>query len=241
MKKLITLSLLACMSWAQAAPFPIEGEDYALTDVAELGLTKEDLFKKMERKFIKLGGSICANRAHMWAYDFKRDFNIDSGKLFLFYTKKTGEGTLKNWWYHVTPVISENNKVYAMDAAFSGIKGPLEPKQWLHYFTGSNNCRAIQDTDTDLLNRMFKGAAFPETTELGTYDCYYRIVPAGYWFPSNVAKHILGQDQTGRPVRFDRPEIDKGEVYSACVEAVTSSLGRLLGGGRKKCREYIGQ
>jgi hypothetical protein len=238
--KVVMTALLTLFSFASIAQdITLPGEDYVMNDIASLGIAKEEVFKGMDRKFIKLGGSICANRAHMWSYDFKRDHNIDGGKLFLFYTKKTGEGTLKNWWYHVTPVINEKGQIFAMDAGFSGIKKPLTPKEWLHYFTGSYNCREIQDTDTDLINRMFKGAAFPETTAVGTYDCYYRIVPAGYWFPSSVAKHLLGTDSSGRPVRFERPEIRKEEVYSACVEAVTSSIGRFLGGGKKKCREYV--
>lgn len=224
-----------------AGPITLPGEDYSLNDVAELGLSKEELFKKMDRDFIKLGGSICANRAHMWSYDFKRTHDIDSAKMFLFYTKKTGEGTVKTWWYHVTPVINEKSELFTMDAGFSGIKKPLKPKEWLHYFTGSQNCREIQDTDTGLIKRMFQGSVYPETTEYGTYDCYYRIVPAGYWFPSSVAMHLLGQDSAGVPSRFERPEINKNEVYSACLEAVTGSLGRLVGSGRKKCRQFVGE
>lgn len=224
-----------------ASPVPLPGEDYALTDLAELGLKKEDLFKKMDRDLIKLGGSICANRAHMWSYDFKRFHDVDSGKLFLFYTAKTGRRERNSWWYHVTPVVSENNTIYAMDAGFSFIKSPLTVNQWLEKFTKSTNCHAIQDNETHLIERMFSGATFPSTTVSGTYDCYYRIVPAGYWFPGSVARHLLGRDSRGNPVRYERPEILRSEVAAACREAATSSLGRFLGGGKKKCERYMNQ
>lgn len=235
------LFLLFTIPLTHADPITLEGENYQVSDVAQMGFSKEALFKGMDRDFIKLGGSICANRAHMWSYEFKRTYNIDSAKLFLFYTKKTGEGTVKTWWYHVTPLINENSTLYAMDAGFRGIKEPLHVQEWLHYFTGSNNCRAIQNSDTDLIERMFKGRVYPETSEVGTYDCYYRIVPAGYWFPSSVAMHLLGRNASGRPVHFERPEIRKEEVYAACVEAVTSSLGRVFGAGKKKCRKFVGE
>lgn len=222
-----------------AAPVQLPGEDYSLTDVAELGLKKEALFRQMDRDLIKLGGSICANRAHMWSFDFKRFYNVDSGKLFLFYTPKTGRRERNSWWYHVTPVVSENNTIYAMDAGFSFIKGPLTVAQWLEKFTKSTNCREIKNEDTELIERMFSGATFPATTSLGTYDCYYRLVPAGYWFPGSVARHLLGRDSRGRPVRHERPEILASEVRSACREAVTSGLGLILGGGKKKCENYM--
>lgn len=239
----LTVSILSILFSLNtiAGPVPLPGEDYSLTDVAELGLKKEDLFKKMDRDLIKLGGSICANRAHMWSYDFKRFHNVDSGKLFLFYTPKTGRRERNSWWYHVTPVISENNTIYAMDAGFSFIKGPVTVAQWLEKFAKSTNCREIQDSDTHLIERMFSGATFPSTTSVGTYDCYYRIVPAGYWFPGSVARHLLGRDSSGRPVRYERREVRSDEVRSACLEAVTSGLGRLLGGGKKKCERYMSQ
>ena len=51
---------------------------------------------------------------------------------------------------------------------------------------------------------------------------------------------LLGVDETGKPVRHVRDEIEKDEVYAACVEAVTGPLGRALGGGKKRCAKYLG-
>ena len=47
-------------------------------------------------------------------------------------------------------------------------------------------------------------------------------------------------DEDGKPVHYVRDEIDNDEVYEACVEAVTSSVGRVLGGGKKRCKDYLG-
>jgi hypothetical protein len=215
--------------------------NWKMTDISTKGHKKEILFSKMNRNLIKVGASICSNRALVWAYDFKRNQDIDAGKLFLFYTKKTGEVGLKTWWYHVTPVINENGSIYAMDAGFPGsIVKPITPNEWLKKFAGSTNCKEIKANETDLIERMFDGYVYPSTTSHGTYDCYYTITPGGYWTPGSVAKGLLGVDEDGKPVHYVRDEIDNDEVYEACVEAVTSSVGRVLGGGKKRCKDYLG-
>lgn len=215
--------------------------NWQMTDIATKGLKKEALFTKMNRDLIKLGASICSNRALVWAYDFKRFQNIDAGKVFLFYTKKTGDTGQKTWWYHVAPVINEKGTIYAMDAGFSGnINSPITPKEWMKKFTGSTNCKEIQAGENDLIERMFDGYVFPQTTSYGTYDCYYKITPGAYWTPGTVAQGLLGVDEDGKPVPHRDNEIDSDEVYAACVEAVTSPMGRVLGGGKKKCEKYLG-
>lgn len=215
--------------------------NWKMTDISTKGFKKEALFSKMNRDLIKVGASICSNRALVWAYDFKRNQDIDAGKLFLFYTKKTGEVGLKTWWYHVTPVINENGTIYAMDAGFpSMIRNPITPMEWLKKFAGSTNCKEIKANDTDLIKKMFDGYVYPATTSHGTYDCYYTITPGGYWTPGSVAKGLLGVDENGTPVHYVRDDIDNDEVYAACVEAVTSSVGRVFGGGKKRCKDYLG-
>jgi hypothetical protein len=216
-------------------------KDWKLTDVASQGYSKEKLFSNMNRDFIKLGGSICSNRALIWSFDFKRNQNVDAGKVFLFYTRKNGEIGQKTWWYHVAPIINEKGVVYAMDAGFpSRIKSPITAKEWLKKFSGSTKCKEIQSNETDLVTRMFDGYVFPETTSYGTHDCYFKFTPAGYWTPSSVAMGLLGKDSDGNPISYVRDEINTDEVYAACVEAVTSPLGRVLGGGKKSCKKYIG-
>lgn len=218
-----------------------EFSNWKMTEISSRGFNKEALYSKMNRSVMKPGASICSNRALVWAYDFKRNQNIDAGKLFLFYTKKTGEVGQKTWWYHVTPVINEKGTIFAMDAGFPGmIKTPLLTNDWLKKFSGSTNCKEIKASDTDLIERMFAGYVFPETTSHGTHDCYYSITPGGFWTPATVAMGLLGKDENGRPVNYVRDHIEKDEVLEACLEAATSSIGRVFGSGKKRCEEYLG-
>jgi hypothetical protein len=89
------------------------------------------------------------------------------------------------------------------------------------------------------VEHIFKAAVYPEETSYGKYDCYYKVVPAGYWTPNAVAMNLLGRNSYGTPVSYNREEIDQDEVYSACIEATTNSFGRILGSGKKKCKKYL--
>ncbi len=233
------LILTTCMSFSASAYKLPDYNNWELTDLANKNISKEELFKNMDRDFIKVGQSICSNRAHMWTFDFKRQYDIDAAKIFLFYTKKTGEVGRKTWWYHVAPVINENNNLFVIDAGFYAIQKPLSTKEWLHSFIGSNKCKEIMAGEDELIERMFSGAVFPETTSYGTYDCYYKITPAGYWTPASVATNLLGRNYSGVPTHYVRDEIDSDEVYAACTEAVTNPIGRILGSGKKKCKKYL--
>jgi hypothetical protein len=147
----------------------------------------------------------------------------------------------RTWWYHVAPVIAEKSRLWVMDAGFTrGVSAPLTIQTWLKDFIGSDHCKEIHANETSLIERMYYGQTFPETTEHGTFDCYYKVVPAGYWTPSSVAKNLLGRDEAGKPVTFVRDQISLEEVYMACKEAVTSSLGYVLGSGKNKCKKYLG-
>lgn len=211
-----------------------------VTDITTRNQTKESLFNGLNRDLVKVGESICSNRALMWVYDLKRHHNIEAAKMFLFYTGKTGHVGRKTWWYHVTPVVNEKGQLFTIDAGFPGfIDGPLTLNEWLHDFVGSSSCKEIKATDTDLIERMFSGRVFPESTAHGRFDCYYMLAPAGYWTPASVAMGLLGRDENGTPVHYVRDQIDTDEVYSACVEASTSTLGRVFSNPKKKCKRYV--
>lgn len=221
--------------------------NWSMTDIRSRGLTKEYLFQQMDREFIKTNSSICSNRALMWAHDFKRDFGLKTGKVFLFYTKPKEEieedesPREKTWWYHVAPIVNDGGEIVVLDAGFTNfVRGPLKPNEWLLKFSHSYGCKYIHSNETDLLKLIYRQQTFPRETAYGKNECYYKYVPHTYWTPESVAKNVLGVDRQGRPVRLERHEINKNELYSACVEATTSSVGRVFGSNKKACKEYAG-
>jgi len=241
------IALLAIVLSFSALAEDLKLNDYSwwtVTDITSKNLTAKSLFKRMDREFIKTKSSICSNRALMWANDFKRDHDLNTAKIFLFYTKKEETPTtfnIKTWWYHVAPVVNENSNLLVLDAGFPGfVNGPLTTGEWLKKFVRSSNCKEINANETDLVSLIFNQRVFPKSTSYGNYDCYYKIVPHTIWTPEVLALNLLGTDRTGRPVRVERDSISLNELYQACLEATTGSIGYTLGASKEKCKEYVG-
>lgn len=235
---------MALSTMAFAQDVKLKNFDWTLTDIKSKGLNSKTLFDRMDRKFINLKSSICSNRAIMWNYELEGRYNIDTGKIFLFYTKESGinEQSLRGWWYHVAPVVNENGVVTVLDAGFPGfIKSPITTTEWLQKFSKHSKCKEIQPHETGLIERMFVGSLYPDLTEYGYNKCYYMITPSPYWTPATIATEILGRDENGRPARIDRTKINHGELEYACLEATTNKLGRFFGGvaAKEKCEEFI--
>jgi hypothetical protein len=64
-------------------------------------------------------------------------------------------------------------------------------------------------------------------------------VPGYYWFPASIAYHELKKDDEGNKVEFNPTKFDVNEVFEACVEAASSKVGRVLGGGRAFCKKHL--
>jgi hypothetical protein len=239
---LMTLTLLftGLMAHAQELQVPFY-DGVFVSDLAQKGLSKERIFRKMQDRLIKYDQSICANRAHMWSYDFQRFFQVDSAKIFIFYTPKTSRASGENWWYHVAPVVNDEGKFYVMDRVFHN--SPATVDQWLQGLNGSlKKCYEIKNEDVDLIQRMFITMPFPETTFRGKYSCYYKIVPVGIWFPVGIAFDLLGTDQSGSVINFKRNElIPEEEVLQACMEANArdSRDNTISMDTKKRCEEYL--
>lgn len=97
--------------------------------------------------------SQCYNRAHIWAYESKYYNDINSMKVFLFFTRKYIRQYNYKWWFHVSPFtyVDEGNGIQekVLDLAFT--RGPTPMKQW-----------------TDLF--MYNRATCPEVTKYSQYE-----------------------------------------------------------------------
>lgn len=245
MKFFSLIALLGLSISAFAQEIKLNPFQWTMTDVASRGLTKESLFKGMDTELVKTNSSICSNRALMWANDFKRDHNLDTGKIFIFFTeKKNDDVKFKVWWYHVAPVINEAGNIWVVDAGFQGRNGINEPRtkeDWMKYFNQGQVCREIKPNETELIELMFSQQTYPKYTAYGNHPCYYMIVPHTIWTPNVLAQTLLGKDSSGKPVRVERPSINQKELMEACVEAATGKLGlgRVFGSSKQKCEDYL--
>lgn len=126
------------------------------------------------------GRSQCFKRAHMWAFDMWSKLNIQSEKLFIFYTKRYAILEDFEWWFHVAPMVTVAGEEYVMDGTF--MQKPITVKEWKDYFIKSDKitCPVIekyQDFENNQWNRL----------------CYLMKVPMYYFSPLNIE----GRDKQG--------------------------------------------
>lgn len=215
----------------------IKDFDYRLTDLASKELKKEDLFQNMQRKMLDLEHSICANRAHLWAWDFQRFYGIKTGKIFIFFGKSIWAGQPKGYMYHVAPYIVENGQEFVMEASYNDLTRPLTIKEWIENETEgrakAEECVEIDAKDTDLTEYFYYRYTLPERRENNLPDgrCYIRKVPGHYWYPMSIAFHDLKKDADGNEIEYAPTEFEIYDVLSACAEAA---------GSERRCRKYLG-
>lgn len=245
MKKLFLAGLVSSAALANGNVGYLKDFNYELTDFAKQGLNKELIFDRLERKMIDLEKSICANRAHMWAYDIFRATGANTGKIFIFFGSSIWRNDKKGWMYHVAPYIVDNNTEYVMEASYPDVTKPLTVEEWIENETygrvKGHECLEITAADTDLTEYFYERKTLPEKRagSLQGAKCYIRKVPGYYWFPASIATHELGKDAEGNKVEFNPKEFDKEEVLEACIEAASTKLGRFFGGGKSKCKKHL--
>lgn len=244
--KIFSASVLLMSALPALSAGFIKDFNYQVSDVATLGMSKEVLFEKMERKMLNLETSICANRAHLWAYDFLRMGNIKTGKIFIFFGSSIWTDKDKHgYMYHVAPYIVENGNEYVMEASYNDISKPMTVEEWIENETYSrvkgSDCVEITAADTDLTAFFYERKTLPEKRESGKQGarCYIRKVPGYYWFPASIAYHDLKKTLEGAKIDFDPKDFDKDDVKAACAEAASTKFGRLFGGGKDKCATHL--
>lgn len=93
-----------------------------------------NIFKKFRRR--ETPWSQCYNRAHIWTYETKNRFNINTMKVFMFYTTKYIREFNFPWWFHVAPLtlVNEDGNVSEkiLDPYFA--KTPLSLNEWTKLF-----------------------------------------------------------------------------------------------------------
>ncbi len=120
--------------------------------------------------------SQCYNRAHVWAYESKRTFNLDSMKVFMFYTRKYIREFNFDWWFHVSPFtyVMEDGVKTERVLDFGFTRSTLHMKNW---------------TDIFMRNKV----TCPEITKYSEYEnnqeaeyCYLYKAPMYYLQPLDL-------------------------------------------------------
>jgi hypothetical protein len=240
--------------------FMTGSKPYELTDVAKIGLSANRLFAENREASLALKmkntASVCANRAHTWAYDMYRRHRVNSGKIIIYFGSGLYAADDKQWWYHIAPYVIENGQEMVLDGGFSRIRGPLPAELWIKDFSKGNVCKELFKKDVKYNSltkntKMLPGLGYDEKTGLprgGEAMCYIRRIPMEYWTPLSVYLHEFNKNARGEDLvepfngtDFDAVDGNKfNDVMIACNEATTTNFGGMLKKGLKRCRDYFG-
>ncbi len=85
------------------------------------------------------GRSQCYNRAHVWSWELNKKFynnkEIQTGKMWIFFTTKYIKEYNYKWWFHVAPYINEKGSPIVLDRTF--MREPADLKTWTDKFIKS--------------------------------------------------------------------------------------------------------
>ncbi len=132
------------------------------------------------------GRSQCYNRAHVWSWELYRQFyqgqRIQTGKIWLFFTKKFIRSVRYKWWFHIAPYMNLDSNPMVLDRKFT--KAPMKIDGWADQIMGQDNtCQEV-----------YKYSDYSENQF--TADCYYIKSSVFYWQPWQIEQ--LEEDGTQR-------------------------------------------
>lgn len=108
-------------------------EDYSPTVLNSVDEAQK-IFNSMRRG--STSWSQCFNRAHIWAYESKNQFDLNSMKMFLFFTRKYIREYNFEWWFHVAPFtyVLEDGNTTEKILDFKFTRSPANVQKWTDLF-----------------------------------------------------------------------------------------------------------
>lgn len=207
--------------------------NYRLTDVGEAKLN--ELYESLTPSLTENAAGYCFGRAHIWSYQLQKQANVQSGKIFLFYSwyadpklpyaYRDNEG----WWFHVVPYVIADGKEYVMEK-FQDINRPMLLADWLQKRAHGNQCLTLSSSREWDRENIFKtivdpNYAFSFDNRLG--PCFVRKTPMYYESTVSVGEQGLG--------RADYNVLSMGDVSSACEATIPGRPKQK----EKKCARFL--
>ena len=161
----------------------------------------------------------CFNRAHIWSKQMYDRNNVDSMKVFIFYTKKYRREIKGKWWFHVAPMIDINGEYYVMDKEFT--QEPARFKNWEHIFTKKMEAKGINGYRCSVIRNIKE---YYDTYNQNNEYCNILITSMHYWMPLDMSnldrKGIQQTEWSNRDLRSAAKEVFWGwkQVYKEIKE-----------------------
>lgn len=190
-----TKSISAQVYTSENIPTPLN--NYLVNTVDDIE-TINDYFNTMNRRTRRF--SQCYNRAHMWSYELHKKFNLNLGKIWIFFTSKYIRDFKYKWWFHIAPYLDlkNRNSSYVMDRSFT--KKPLKVKEWTDIFMeNKSECKEVE---------FYSDYRENQNSEY----CYLIKSSMYYWQPFNIEGLQNGEEEK---VRFETEELERAYKNAA--------------------------
>lgn len=171
------------------ASLPFENDQFSNSDI-QLQNNFEPTYLNSNDELLRLFQSVysypysqtgetdCFNRAQYWARTYQLQYNVNSQKIFIFFTSKYIREHNYKWWYHVAPLMLVKawpwgGTEYVMDSTF--INTPVSIDRWSRFFAqhASRGCswgNSIRDYES----------------RKESEDCVLVKAPMYYYFPRDL-------------------------------------------------------
>jgi hypothetical protein len=227
----LALSLLARSAQADPQPLTLA--------------SAQKIFDALPGDLSKKFGLECGDRAHVWSYLLQNQFQVDSQKIFLYYTTPSFNYTKMLWGFHVATVIHIGADEYViekiphyivrdqggfyLDETKLQYPSPLPLKDWLKASTGFTDCKRL-----DLNNSADKEsfAAFNSVRPIAsTENCIIAITPAAYWWPGDVYSAVMSQNY------LTDASVPATQAMTACMDTYPAKHDS---GAKAACTQLLG-
>lgn len=129
------------------APLTLDAPAVVRDPLANYSLTTLNSMSEANRYFSTMKTqtkwrSQCYNRAHVWSYEMKTDYRVNSGKMWIFFSAKYIKDYDYKWWFHVAPYVEVAGEAepVVLDREFS--RRPQRLTTWKNVYM-KNNARCL--------------------------------------------------------------------------------------------------
>jgi hypothetical protein len=130
--------------------------------------------------------SQCYHRAHIWTYEWRKNHQLYSSKVWLFFTRKFIRKYKFEWWFHVAPLIHvvHEGKVRERVMDMKYARGPLQLKAWTDIFMQDNAFCPVVTKYSDQADFPESGSCFVMKSTM----YYYQPIDLEYLETENLIK-----------------------------------------------------
>ncbi len=116
--------------------------------------------------------SQCFNRAMVWAYEWWKNHEIRSNKIFIFFTRSYIRKFNFEWWFHVAPYVHvlKDGKVVERVMDIKYTSGPLQIPSWTNLFMKNNASCPVITKYSDYADFPYEGDCYIQRTHMFTYQ-----------------------------------------------------------------------